>query len=412
MKKQFRTPLLIMLAMLIIPLFSIAFVKADPIGSTLQAVPIEVSPTATLTGSATVTNPTYCRDKDYEGTAASVPIAPTTTFFGVMTFERASDLGKTEFTIGWVDIHIKWACPALTNDLYRFEYAVGGSGYQNLYPTTGDVTGAAAYTSDADTAAVIGMGFHNKAELVDGVWTWQDIVDTKVRIYRTLVSPADGKTLKLFEIWMTVYPDTVELPPAPVDGSGVSIQPPVVAPITELDPIMYTPGTFFVDIYLKNIPPMAGWEATFTFNTTALTPSTAFTYYPWTFTYAKDLIDAEAYVHLSFAITDSANPYVDTGLPGTFPIARVYFQVDPANPLDPSPTKLVVGPSPLHWDTQRIFKFDNPGGTVHYPVTPYDGLYGVGVVPEFPLGLGILMMLAPAVAIGYLWRTRPKKKVA
>jgi hypothetical protein len=31
------------------------------------------------------------------------------------------------------------------------------------------------------------------------------------------------------------------------------------------------------------------------------------------------------------------------------------------------------------------------------------------VTPEFPLGIGILMAIVPAISIVYLWRTRPKK---
>jgi hypothetical protein len=34
-----------------------------------------------------------------------------------------------------------------------------------------------------------------------------------------------------------------------------------------------------------------------------------------------------------------------------------------------------------------------------------------GPVPEFPLGIELLIALAPMIAIVYLWRTRPKKKV-
>jgi hypothetical protein len=34
--------------------------------------------------------------------------------------------------------------------------------------------------------------------------------------------------------------------------------------------------------------------------------------------------------------------------------------------------------------------------------------YGSEPVPEFPFGLGVIMMIAPAVAVMYLWRTRKK----
>jgi len=50
-------------------------------------------------------------------------------------------------------------------------------------------------------------------------------------------------------------------------------------------------------------------------------------------------------------------------------------------------------------------------GKIVYPVTPVDGTYGTVVVPEFPLGLGILMTIAAAIPVVYIWRTRPKRRV-
>jgi hypothetical protein len=37
--------------------------------------------------------------------------------------------------------------------------------------------------------------------------------------------------------------------------------------------------------------------------------------------------------------------------------------------------------------------------------------YEITAVPEFPLGIGVLMALAPMIPIIYLWRTRPKRRV-
>jgi hypothetical protein len=51
------------------------------------------------------------------------------------------------------------------------------------------------------------------------------------------------------------------------------------------------------------------------------------------------------------------------------------------------------------------------------PPTSNDGRYdlvlktGVPPVPEFPLGIELLIALAPMIAVVYLWRTRPKKRV-
>jgi hypothetical protein len=39
-------------------------------------------------------------------------------------------------------------------------------------------------------------------------------------------------------------------------------------------------------------------------------------------------------------------------------------------------------------------------------ITLVDGYYGEKVVPEFPLGLELVMVVALAVPVVYLWRTR------
>jgi hypothetical protein len=44
-----------------------------------------------------------------------------------------------------------------------------------------------------------------------------------------------------------------------------------------------------------------------------------------------------------------------------------------------------------------------------HAVTLVDGSYNVPVVPEFPLGLGIIMALAPIIPIVYIWRLRKNK---
>ena len=44
-----------------------------------------------------------------------------------------------------------------------------------------------------------------------------------------------------------------------------------------------------------------------------------------------------------------------------------------------------------------------------HPATEYDGDYNVPVVPEFPLGLTPVIMLAPMIPILYIWRMRKKR---
>jgi len=58
-----------------------------------------------------------------------------------------------------------------------------------------------------------------------------------------------------------------------------------------------------------------------------------------------------------------------------------------------------------------ILLFDYDGSTT-YPATTMDAYYvAIPVIPEFPLGLASIMILAPLIPIVYLWRTRQKRKV-
>jgi hypothetical protein len=51
-------------------------------------------------------------------------------------------------------------------------------------------------------------------------------------------------------------------------------------------------------------------------------------------------------------------------------------------------------------------------GSTTYAHTTVDAYFAGIAVPEFPLGLSFMILLAPLIPIIYLWRTRSKKKVA
>jgi hypothetical protein len=55
--------------------------------------------------------------------------------------------------------------------------------------------------------------------------------------------------------------------------------------------------------------------------------------------------------------------------------------------------------------------YQDAGTETWHTVTLQDGDYNVPGVPEFPLGVGVIMSMVAVIPIVYLWRTRPKKKV-
>jgi len=54
--------------------------------------------------------------------------------------------------------------------------------------------------------------------------------------------------------------------------------------------------------------------------------------------------------------------------------------------------------------------YTTPDGVNHDAGTAEGGHYGTPPAPEFPLGLGILMAMAPAITLAYLWRSRRRRR--
>lgn len=65
---------------------------------------------------------------------------------------------------------------------------------------------------------------------------------------------------------------------------------------------------------------------------------------------------------------------------------------------------------PTTWSPLELYdaRYTTVDGVTHPADIVEGGHYNTPPVPEFPLGLGILMMIAPAAPLLYLWRTRRK----
>jgi hypothetical protein len=87
------------------------------------------------------------------------------------------------------------------------------------------------------------------------------------------------------------------------------------------------------------------------------------------------------------------------GFTGSTPLARVWFgEINPGSSCD-IPFSTTAPPT-----LANIF-----GAQI--PITWVGGAYNkAGPVPEFPLGLTLVMLLIPALPVVYLWRVRRKER--
>ena len=82
-----------------------------------------------------------------------------------------------------------------------------------------------------------------------------------------------------------------------------------------------------------------------------------------------------------------------------------YFRVTVKEDIPTPPT---VGGSSIHINETRLWMFDK---TTLYPANTQDGMIGQPpAVPEFPLGIEIIMIIALLTPIIYLWRRKRWKK--
>lgn len=121
-----------------------------------------------------------------------------------------------------------------------------------------------------------------------------------------------------------------------------------------------------------------------------LPPPFEFPYeHPITTEWVEQYPDFGARWHLS-SWEDNAPPEPPNGI------------LDPSDQIDMTPTD---PPGPIQWfHVEQIWGCDADPNAYVYMILWEK-------IPEFPLGIGVIMALAPMIPIIYLWRTRPKRKV-
>lgn len=262
--------------MLIVPIVFAAV--PVPIGDTLQTAPFESNP-GSYSG-RTITNPLRAMDGDPFLTYATTTYGLATNNWQVTGFERPSDLGLTDFTIGWVTINIQYAAPTLsTADQYRWVYFVGAAGPFILQDWTGQTGTISIQYPSTDQLA---RSWGEVSDGGDGVWTWDEINSVVIRVEFNEVTAVDNKAFRIYEIWLTVNPE----PKPPTSSPTISVQPSVVGPIS--------PGNmFFVDIYAHDMIYQTTFglqtlEMTLNFNVTSLIAEdqvagepVLYTHWPW-----------------------------------------------------------------------------------------------------------------------------------
>lgn len=361
----------------------LAHAQPLPVGQTPQADPFESNPTAyVLTGFTATYVPAATAPQMYDGDLALG--GSIKTFTTLLTTPTSASVDLTTFTTtpaptydpGWVEIKIKLDyTSAVTSspDTFTIQYAVGASAFATLLPTMS--------LSTAIPASI--RPYSQLANPNGGGWTWADIAGLKVRLLFTKVGSWDAKTMIVYEVWATVHQG-----PAPTYASPtLSVQPHNVASLaTDAPPLI------FVEVYASQFTGLWGYQFRLTFDTNVLTPMEAWTFYPFVSQAVADqLDDTNGFVELAYYTFAG-----DTvGFTGNGPIARIYFMLDQAEN---------AGSSPLHFTTAIMS--DTVGGQI--TAGTMDGGYNFGAVPEFPLGMGLIMLLAPLAPIAYLWRTRRK----
>jgi hypothetical protein len=79
--------------------------------------------------------------------------------------------------------------------------------------------------------------------------------------------------------------------------------------------------------------------------------------------------------------------------------------LDPSDQVDMTPI-VPPSPDPVWFHVDQIWECNADPNTYVYMI-----LTRKPTVPEFPLGIGILLGLAPAIPLIYLWRRHPKRRV-
>lgn len=309
MKKSFRYSLLLTLTLLI----AISLVNAQPvpIGTTEQARPYESNPTVTTNNFGHVfgdeRDGSLVTSESFQGTSGSGMV-----FISGFTAPPVAQ----QFTIGWVDLKIKYKHPGILDDGYSLGYKTSGTLYGWLQTT---VSGANAKFDRGGNPAV-----RTWVDLptypASGAWTWADIQALMIRI---IVIRGPNFTwdcfFDLYEVWLTVYESA---PPA--SSTAMSVMPGASnISIAGLQPGKY----FFVDVYangLSSPPGLWGYQATIKYDESVVTATEWFSYWPFVTDSGSSAISS-GLVSVSYYTFGG-----DTaGFTGTAtPLCRIYFQVD------------------------------------------------------------------------------------
>jgi hypothetical protein len=485
--KKISIGLTLALAILTITI-SLANAQPQPIGTSLQKNPWDSNPSA-----FTVSDNSGMGGDTTVNSFASMCDGRLTTmgYFTLCEWDYAGyveihtfDNPTTLFTIGWVDIKMKYQVdPYAFDDTYEIEYSTDGVTWNVLQSST-----TSQFDVDSGVAQV--RSWAEVPEPNDGTWSWNDVSNLKVRV--SFDPGADGfcdfNTMYIYELWASVY----EGPLPPSSSSAMSIQPPVVETLA-------AGRRLFVEVYAQDVTNLVAYQLTINFNTTVLTPMAGgWSYYPFTDKATEDLNDAGG---LAYS-TPIGDPIATTGVTGNLTLARIYFRVDVGMTAsdysfltfsvsllsDPAATRIVHGeyhglygtPPPgialMGWIPASEFPWGTPITTEWVELWPNEGQIWhltsheenqveplpdgelnpsdqvdmlmveppgddvwwwhvedvwesfvdqpapdpafnvymilkfkyVEPVPEFPLGLGLIMLLAPMIPLAYLWRLRKK----
>jgi hypothetical protein len=320
MKNYFKYSILITMFLATTMAISAVF-AAIPVGTTVQPVPFESNPTANSKAAAmTVVNPTGSYDGSFDFQAQIRPTATTSVsgiWYQVATFTTPV---VEQFTPGWVDLKIVYDIPhGASDDLYRIEYQVAPSTAWNVLQ---------ADTTAAFTKAI--RPFPQIAEPNDGVWSWADVGNIRVRVYYTRVGTTyvlAEMTMNVWEVWATVYPNP--LPPSA--STAISVMPPVVLGVPQNPGTSTTDNVFFVDVYLQGYTGIGaglwGYQITIKYDTSIVTATDYWSYWPFLSEAVSGIDDVIGSVSVSF-YTFAGDTVGFTG--DKTPLCRIYFLVDSA----------------------------------------------------------------------------------
>ena len=302
MNKHFKYSILITITLLMT--ISLVYAQPVPIGQAKQTRPYESNPTV-----ATPTNIAVTWGAERDGDLATsvsfqgIAAAPV----GFVIFDGFDYTPPEDFTIGWVDVKIKYKHPGLGDDAYSIAYNTDGSTVFTLWLQM-SLAGAAAKFDEAIRP------WSNIATSSDLPWTWTDVDNFRVRIM--VVRGADAvwsSFFDLYEVWLTIYESQ---PPA--SSTALSVMPPSIMGIL--------PGEFFfVDVYLNGYtspPGLLGYQITIKYDGSIVTATEFFTYWPFVTAGPSEI--KPDYVGISYyTFAGDTVGFTETSTP----CCRIYFQV-------------------------------------------------------------------------------------